>query len=141
MVIFGFSFFKGSFNAIEFDQWQGYGGLKEHSVGMPPEESYSYHFRGADIPRFFLDLRTIDFDSTATDWIPGPRAFRSIGAVYSPNLAAQYFANAELPREFDVIIYFQNTSASILLPFPTMLKGSAGANLNENVLLKTERQW
>ncbi|UCH85071.1 MAG: erythromycin esterase family protein [Candidatus Latescibacterota bacterium] len=134
MIVLGFSFFKGSFNAVEYDPWTGYGGLKKHTVGIPPEESYSYHFRMADIPRMMLDLRTIDFDSTATDWIPGPRPFRGIGAVYNDDYALNYFYNAKLPQEFDVMIYFEQTNESVLLPFPTRLDGPAGANLNENFL-------
>jgi erythromycin esterase len=131
MVVLGFNFFKGSFNAVGYDQWEGYTGLKKHSVVKPPKDAYSYHFRGADMPRFFLDMRTIDFDSTATDWIPGPRRFRLIGAVYDPKNPEWYFDNAELPKEYDVMIYFENTTPSILLPFPTLLDGPRGASLNE----------
>jgi erythromycin esterase len=131
MIVLGFNFFKGSFNAVEFDQWEGYKGLKKHTVGAPPQDAYSYRFRGADIPRFFLDLRTIDFDSTATDWIPGPRPFRSIGAVYDPDRPELYFDKPELPKEYDVIIYFENTAESILLPFPDWTDGLTGTSPNE----------
>jgi erythromycin esterase len=118
MVTVGFSFFSGTFNAVPYDPATGYGALKALGAPPPPKDSYGYHFRGADMPRLILDLRGIDFDSTATDWIPGPRRFRSIGAVYDPDQSAGYYYQSRLPVEFDLIVYFQSTTASALLPFP-----------------------
>lgn len=66
----------------------------------------------------YLDLRTIDFDSPATDWIPGPRRFRNIGAVYCDDYPEWYYYSARLPEEFDIIVYLNRTTESSLLPFP-----------------------
>ena len=117
MVIVGFNFFGGSFNAKSFDIWNGLGDLTPHTVEPPPEDSYSYHFYSANMPRMILDLRGVDYDSTATDWLPGPRRFRSIGALYDDTNPLNYFYDAKLPVEYDVIIYFENTTPSVLLPF------------------------
>ena len=122
MVIVGFNFFKGSFNAVDFDMWNGIGDLTSHTVGPPPEDSYAYHFRGANMPRMILDLRGVDFDSTATDWLPGPRRFRIVGALYDDSNPLNYFYDARLPVEYDVIVYFQNTTPSVLLPFPAAME-------------------
>jgi hypothetical protein len=38
-----------------------------------------------------------------------------IGAVYNPNNAQLYFWHTALAKVFDVVIYFQDTSPSLLL--------------------------
>ena len=118
MVIFGFSFYQGSFNAVRYFSAIGqYGSLMPHHISTPPpKESYEYHLRGAEIEKMFLDLREVQ-PSAATNWLFGPRPFRSIGAFYddlNPNL---YFYDARLPEEFDALIYFQKTSPSVLFSF------------------------
>ena len=127
MAIIGFSFFKGSFNAVAYDPHAGYGDLKPHTAPQPPSDAYGYHFRGAEMPRLMLDLRGVDFDSTGTSWIPGPRRFRAIGAVYSAGSPEAYYYNASLPEEFDIIVYLENTSPTALLPFPAPPVPSARA--------------
>ena len=119
MIIFGFDFYQGSFNAVTyFSQTRQYGRLEPHVViSTPPQDSYEYNFRGADIPRMFINLRNLQRASTASDWLFGPRRFRSIGAVYDDANPNNYFYSARLPEEFDVMIYFQETSPSVLLPF------------------------
>jgi len=116
MMIFGFSVYEGSCNAVSFySETGGYGPLTQHRV-PPPAESYEDYFRRAGIAKMFLDLREIG-PGPATDWLFGPRFFRSIGAVYDSNTASRYFYPARLPQEFDVMIYFQETSPSVLLRF------------------------
>jgi erythromycin esterase len=116
MVVFGFSFYQGSFNAFQYlgdrrvDQK-----LTEFSVALPPENSYEYTFRSAELPRFFLDLRGLPSDSPATNWLLTSHPFRHIGAGYDPTSPEDFFLSGILPDMFDVIIYFQDTSRSILL--------------------------
>jgi erythromycin esterase len=117
MVIFGFSFYQGSFNAYGYTSATGqYGPLTAHRVLPPPTESYEYHFRSAEIEKMFLVLRGIQ-PGAATNWIFGPRPFRSIGAIYDDINPRLFFYEARLPEEFDALIYFQNTSPSVLLSF------------------------
>ncbi|MBI1743387.1 erythromycin esterase family protein [Candidatus Acetothermia bacterium] len=92
-----------------------FGSLTVHQVIAPPAESYEEYFHSAQISRMFVDLRGIQAGSTETDWILGPRLFRSIGAVYRDDSPRAYYYNASLPEEFDVVIYFDDTSPSILL--------------------------
>lgn len=110
MVVFGFSFYQGSFNA---EEWQS--GLGASSTGLPPENSYEYYFHSAELPRFFLDLRGLPSDSTATNWLLTSHPFRFIGSGYDLSHPEDYFISAILPGRFDVIIYFQDTSPSLLL--------------------------
>jgi erythromycin esterase len=115
MVIFGFTFYSGSFNAIEMSGPGQFGGLTEYQIALPPEDSYEYYFRGAELPRLFLDLRGIQPGSPATDWLLEHHPFRSIGAVYNESSPSEFFQRVALPQVFDVVIYFQDTTSSLLL--------------------------
>jgi erythromycin esterase len=115
MVVFGFSFYSGAFNAIRGSDGSGQYGMTEFQIALPPEESYEHYFHSAGCPRFFLDLRDIQAGSSATDWLLTPHPFRSIGAIYDQSGPQQYFRIASLPQMFDALIYLQDTTPSLLL--------------------------
>jgi erythromycin esterase len=109
MVVFGFLFYQGSFNAC------GTPTLQTFHVGAPPINSYESFFHEAGLPRFFLDLRSVKAGAVASDWLLVPHPFRQIGGCYHPNVMQSGFLTAALARVFDVVIYFQDTSPSLLL--------------------------
>jgi erythromycin esterase len=116
MVVFGFSFFQGSFNAVNISEaGNAAGGIRALSVALPPEDSYEYYFQSAKIPRFFLDLRNLPSTLPTTEWLLVSHPFRSIGSAYKPSSPEEFFSSVILPQTFDIIIYFQDTSPSILL--------------------------
>jgi erythromycin esterase len=116
MVIFGFSFYEGSFNAtLMSDTGDRLGEPTEFAVTLPLGDAHEIYFRSTELPRFFLDLRRLPTDSAATNWLLGPHPFRSIGALYNPSIPEEYFFPTILRDLFDVIIYFQDTSPSLLL--------------------------
>jgi erythromycin esterase len=117
LVIVGFDFYRGSFSAVTQSASGSFTGLTTHSVGPPPDGSYEYYFHAAAIPRLILDLRDVDFSLAATSWLAGPRRMRSIGCCFRPSNELAHFYDAYLPEEFDLSIYFDDTSASVLLPF------------------------
>jgi erythromycin esterase len=107
MVVFGFSFYQGSFSTLD--------SLTAFPVELPPENSYEYNFHSAELPRFFLDLRGLPPDSPVTNWLLTPHPYRHIGARYDPSTPEDFFLSGILPNLFDVIIYFQDTSPSLPL--------------------------
>jgi erythromycin esterase len=114
MVVFGFDFYSGSFNAIA--SYNALGPAWTFSTVYPPRNSYEYVFHAANIPRFFLDVRSAPSPNSGGSWIAGPLHFRNIGGLYNdsyPNDA--YYPTFHLPSMFDVLIYFDNTTASTLL--------------------------
>jgi erythromycin esterase len=113
-VIFGFDFHSGSFNAVTMRDNQ-FMGLNVHQVEPPPADSYEHYFAGAGIPRMFLDLRGVDTSLPETSWLQGPHPMRSIGSVYDRSTPERWFTEARLLELFDVLIYFQDTTASGLL--------------------------
>ena len=111
MVVFGFMFHHGSFNAGGYE----YRGIRAHHVGAPPEDSYEYHFASAGLPRFFLDLREVEFSPVA-EWMLEPHPFRTIGSLYSDSYSLSFFFyDYALSTMFDVVIYFEDTTPSTLL--------------------------
>ncbi|MBI3659352.1 erythromycin esterase family protein [Candidatus Acetothermia bacterium] len=123
MIVFGFDFYKGSFNAVSQGEPGLFGELTSHQTPPPPTGSYEDYFHRSGLPRMFLDLRGIQV-SSVTEWINGPRPVRSIGAVYNDAHPDNFFYQARLPEEFDVLIYFEETSPSLLLPSATRQKAS-----------------
>ncbi len=109
MVVFGFLFYQGSFNAY------GSTSLQTFHVDAPPIDSYESFFHEAGLPRFFLDLRSVKAGAAAADWLLAPHPFRMIGSVYFPNDSQLYFKIAALAKIFDVVVYFQDTSPSLFL--------------------------
>ena len=77
MVVFGFSFGEGSFQAMT----QGGGGLKTFTVPLLPPDSLDAMLASAGLPIFALDLRN------APAWLRESRRARQIGAVYPDGIA------------------------------------------------------
>jgi erythromycin esterase len=119
LVSFGLTFYSGSFNALTMKGPDQFGGLAVHQVGPPPDNSYEHYFHSAGLARFLLDLRGIQPDTPATEWLFGPYLLRHIGAAYSAANPEASFQAMALPKVFDVIIYFEDTSPSHLLGQPS----------------------
>jgi erythromycin esterase len=116
MVVMGFSFAQGTFNAVG-SSGSTYTPLGPHTVSAPKYDSYEEYFSASRMPRFFLDLRNRSAASDTPAWLPGPRNALSIGAVYADAMPDSYYYLARLPAEYDVVIYLDQTTASVLLPF------------------------
>ena len=116
MVIVGFDFYQGSFRAVTHSGIGVYAGLDEHFVGPPPPYSYEDYFQWAGMNRLVLDVRGVDLETPATSWLAGPRLMRFIGALFTPTNPDAYLYEVNLPSLYDLIIYFDTTSASIGLP-------------------------
>jgi erythromycin esterase len=107
MVVFGFAFNQGSFQAIE----QGKG-LHDFIIGPAPAGGFDAMLASAAIPLFALDLRQLPKTGPAADWFDQAHAARTIGAVYSESTAAHFFRQTVAPRTFDVILYVEKTTAA-----------------------------
>ncbi|MGW8265684.1 MAG: erythromycin esterase family protein [Longimicrobiales bacterium] len=117
MVIVGFDFYQGGFRAVNQTSSGSYTGVEDHTVGPPPVGSYEYYFHSAGMERMILDLRNVDLGAAATTWLAGPRLMRSIGAVYRPTTPGDFLYGVSIPSRFDLIVYFENTSAAVGLPY------------------------
>jgi erythromycin esterase-like protein len=85
-------------------QW---GGPVEHKLLRPAiEGSYEELFHAVGLDRFLLDLRMLGAIEASLE---EPRFERAIGAVYSPE--AERYLVACLPRQFDFVLYFDESCA------------------------------
>ena len=116
MVIAGLDFFQGSFRAVTYLGYS-YGGVDDHFVGPAPPLSYEDYFHATGLDRLILDVRGVNLGTAATSWLAGPRLMRSIGSVYSPTNPDSYLYDVSIPSLYDLIIYFDSTSAAVGLPF------------------------
>lgn len=102
MVVFGFAFNQGSFQAV----LQGGGGLKTFTVPPARADTLDGALAHAGIPLFALDLRG------APAWFDQPRGARQIGSMYPEDQPYAFVTNI-VPREaFDVLLFVDTTTAA-----------------------------
>ena len=110
MVVFGFLFYHGSFHALGVGSQNV---IKTFHAAEPPGDSYPFFFQATGLPRFFLDMRSARADSPDQEWLFTPHASYQVGAMYNPNNPP--FFTVPLAKMFDVVIYFKDTTPSVLL--------------------------
>ena len=101
LVVFGFAFSTGTYRA----------GLKVHEAAPPPAGSIEEVLQRAGLPSLMLDLRRIPRHSPAATWATEPRAFRAIGPV----AAEEQFFPTVVADEYDVLVYFDRTTPTVLV--------------------------
>ena len=116
MVIFGFSHAEGDFTAVT-QSGSSFVGLSAHTLDSPRSSSYELYLGAADAPRFMLDLRDLDTSLTGSTWLSASRQWRTIGCCYEPSAPGRYWADVPLRDWFDVVIHFDQTGRTTLLPF------------------------
>ncbi|HKP47786.1 MAG TPA: erythromycin esterase family protein [Pyrinomonadaceae bacterium] len=107
MVVFGFAFNQGSFQAVERGK-----GLRDFTVTPAPADSLDATLAATSIPLFALDLRTAPKSGPVATWLALPHKTRSIGALYSEEAAAQYFWETNILKAFDVLLFVDKTTAA-----------------------------
>ena len=122
MVVFGYGFNQGSFQAFTYDPLrestrQAIEQVRElHNITVPPMLAGSLDgtFAAAGIPLFALDMRHVPQGSVGT-WFNEPHKARWIGATFNPN-DPNTFDHDIVPRStFDVMLFVEKTTA----PIPT----------------------
>jgi erythromycin esterase len=107
MVVVGFAFGHGACTARRPG-----GQLGPQDVAPPIAGSYEEAFSRSGRPRFLLDTRGLSRGAPGPDWYLAGHPHRSIGGLYDPTRPEQYFGQAFLARMFDLVVYFENTTAS-----------------------------
>jgi erythromycin esterase-like protein len=67
----------------------------------------------ANLGRFFLDLRPMRTDPELADWFLEPRWLTEFGLGYVVDDPVANATQVVLPDKFDILIYFEETSASL----------------------------
>jgi erythromycin esterase len=122
MLVVGFAFGQGTCTAVSSST-----GLTTHTVPAPVADSYEAGFAATARPRFLLDTRGLSRGAPGPDWFLGAHSHRNIGAVYDASRATQYFQPAQLARLYEVVVYFEDTSASRVYSVPAAPSAEASA--------------
>ena len=119
IVIVGMTFNKGSFNAYGYDltlRQTTTGIVVPFTVPQARKGSYAWCFSQAGISRFFLDFRKIKTGQEETLWFSIPHYLRYLDAIYDPTEPDYWYFNYKANDLYDVMIFFESTSPSTLLP-------------------------
>jgi erythromycin esterase-like protein len=99
----GFTTHTGTVTAAS--DWDGPAERKRVRPSLPG--SYEAVFHAAGVPRFLLLL-----GDAAPAGLHEPRLERAIGVIYRPETErASHYFHATLPRQFDVVLHFDETRA------------------------------
>jgi len=111
------TFGTGDFNAVRLVPTDT--SLRSNSITGYRDESIESVFLGTGMPRLIFDARRVRNASTAAvEPLTLPLSIRLIGALYNPALSPiAYQAPLILKNDYDLIVWFESTTASSLLPF------------------------
>jgi erythromycin esterase len=107
MVVVGFALHEGRYTAVARGA-----GLQANDASPSGPGSIEYALHQAGEPRAILDLRKVDKARPESGWLVDPLDHRSIGAL----AMASAFFPCNLPASYDLLIFFDRTTASLLLP-------------------------
>ena len=111
MVVFGFAFNQGSFQAVEMP-FPSKRGLRTFNVDPAPEGSLDAMLASAGLKIAAIDLRALPKAGAVANWFSEPRATKSIGAGYGEQFAASFLANQVTPKIYDALLFVEKTTAA-----------------------------
>jgi erythromycin esterase len=115
MVIAGFAFNRGSFQAMEMPFSSGLG-LRNFTVGPLDRNSLDGTLARAGLSVAAVDLRTRPAAGPVAEWLDQPLKTRSFGAGFSEAFAAGFSQPIVAPRLYDVLLFVDSTSAARARP-------------------------
>lgn len=114
MMVFGFAFNRGSFQAMERNK-----GLRNFTLGPARAGSIDATLASSGIPIFALDLRH-PIGAAATAWVKEQHKTRSVGVFYSDDQAESIYYDRTPQAADDAILFVDSTNAA--LPNPPLSK-------------------
>ena len=111
MVVFGFAFNEGSFQAVEMP-FPSKRGLRTFNVDPAPEGSLDAMLASAGLQIAAIDLRALPKKGEVANWFSEPRATKSIGAGYGEQFAATFLLKQVTPKIYDVLLFVDKTTAA-----------------------------
>jgi erythromycin esterase len=111
MVIFGFAFNRGGFQAMEMP-FPSATGLRSFNVDPAPDGSLDATLASAGLSIAAIDLRRLPKEGEVAKWFSEPRATRIIGAGYGEKFAAGFLDRQVAPQIYDAILFVEKTTAA-----------------------------
>ena len=115
MVVVGFSHEGGQFTGVDLEATT-FRGYPAFDLDIPMPGSFEATLARSASPRFVLDLRNRDTSALGSSWLEGERLFRRIGCCYRPSMPDRYWHPVPLTEWYDVLIHFERTRATTVLP-------------------------
>jgi TonB family protein len=110
MVVFGFAFNQGSFQAVEMPPSKS--GLRTFHIDPAPEGSLDAMLASANLQIAAIDLHALPKDGPVANWFAEVRDTKSIGAVYSEEFANKFFAKQVIANVYDALLFIEKTTAA-----------------------------
>jgi erythromycin esterase len=115
LVTIGTSFNRGQFNSYAYNSiTQEWGSLQTFTAPTLLPNSHEEYLSKVDLPHYILDLRTTFTDPMVAYWFNEPRWLQIHGNRYDPHNLGLNFEFFILPKAFDILVYFENTTPSLL---------------------------
>lgn len=111
MIVFGFAFNQGGFQAIEMPI-PSKRGLRTFNVDPAPEGSLDAMLASAGLQIAAIDLRALPKSGAVANWFSERRATKSIGAGYGEQYAANFLAHQVTPKIYDALLFVEKTTAA-----------------------------
>ena len=111
MVVFGFAFNQGSFQAI----WIPFGsgrGLRPFHVKPLPEESLDATLGATGLPYAAFDLRRLPETGYVAEWFAKPHKTLHIGGGFNPQAASNFARDEQVTELYDVLLFVDETTAA-----------------------------
>ena len=112
MVVFGFAFNQGSFQAWDWDNPAGSRGLIPFHVKPLPEESLDATLGATGLPYAAIDLRRLPEAGYVAEWFAKPHKTRSFGAGFNPQAASSSAGDEQVTELYDVLLFVDETTAA-----------------------------
>ena len=122
MVVFGFAFNQGSFQAVDET-----GKLRDHTVPPAPEGFVDAALAATGLPLLAIDLANIPPDGALAKWLAGKPSERSIGAVFHGD-HTNYSEVANPRDKYDVLLFVERTTAARGNPRASRVASERGSN-------------
>jgi Erythromycin esterase len=122
MVVFGFAFNQGSFQALDET-----GQLRNHTVPPAPEGFIDAALAATGLPLLALDLANIPLDGPLAKWLAAKPSQRSIGAVFHGD-DTDYSEVANPRDKYDVLLFVERTTAAHGNPRAARTASEGGSN-------------
>lgn len=107
MVIFGFAFNEGAFQAIQPGE-----GLRSFTVPPAPEYTFDAMIACAKKPVAMIDFRALAAESAPAKWLREPRVTRDIGGTYHDADKEKTLVPRKLADRYDILLFVERTSAA-----------------------------
>ena len=143
LVVFGFAFNQGAFQAIDSEER----GLRSFTVEPAPDGSLDNTLAAAGLSLAAVNLRGLPNVGLVADWFSQPRPTRSIGAVFSDETANVFLQSQVVSGLYDALLFVETTAAAranpgaAFIPRPQKLASPRNLGFEDSQVGEQPKGW